>query len=336
MPYVREERLSVKQIKQILKSKNIDYSNVVEKRDLILLVEENVPTLTEAKEILNKKTSTSSSKPKNTNSTSNVFTKKRCEQMNRMTPAQMKQQAAMMRRNPGLVRRSNPQLATKSDAEIRQMADQLDMMAKNPEMFKRMQETMKNMTPEQMKAAQEMMNNMTPEQRAQAQQQFRNSTSSGTKTNSNNKLDLSNLGANMSDSQIEMMLNMLKTNRKGCIAMLRSQPALAKSLKGVSDEMLNKNLDMFANMNVTTVKRMIKVASTFQSVHRATGGYTLHICIAILALMFYLIWVYFFASSSADVVDFVSSGESEDTTSSVLIEELDESDEFDYDPFADE
>ena len=55
MPYVREERLSVKQIKQILKSKNIDYSNVVEKRDLILLVEENVPTLTEAKEILNKK-----------------------------------------------------------------------------------------------------------------------------------------------------------------------------------------------------------------------------------------------------------------------------------------
>ena len=334
MPYVREERLSVKQIKQILKSKNIDYSNVVEKRDLILLVEENVPTLTEAKEILNKKTSTSIPKSKNSTS-SNVNTKKAYEQMSRMTPAQMKQQATMMRRNPSLVRRSNPQLATKSDAEIRQMADQLDMMAKNPEMFKRMQETMKNMTPEQMKAAQEMMNNMTPEQRAQAQQQFRNSTS-GTKTNSNNKLDLSNLGANMSDSQIEMMLNMLKTNRKGCIAMLRSQPALAKSLKGVSDEMLNKNLDMFANMDVTTVKRMIKVASTFQSVHRATGGYTLHICIAILALMFYLIWVYFFASSSADVVDFVS-GESEDTTtSSVLIEELDETDEFDYDPFADE
>ena len=331
--------MSVKQIKQILRSKNVDYSNVVEKRDLILLVEENVPTLKEAKEIMNKTTSTSSKpKPKNTNSTSsNVNTKKAYEQMSRMTPAQMKQQATMMRRNPGLVRRSNPQLATKSDAEIRQMADQLDMMAKNPEMFKRMQETMKNMTPEQMKAAQEMMNNMTPEQRAQAQQQFRNSTSSaGTKTNSNNKLDLSNLGANMSDSQIEMMLNMLKTNRKGCIAMLRSQPALAKSLKGVSDEMLNKNLDMFANMDVTTVKRMIKVASTFQSVHRATGGYTLHICIAILALMFYLIWVYFFASSSADVVDFVS-GESEDTTtSSVLIEELDETDEFDYDPFADE
>ena len=335
MPYVREERLSVKQIKQILKSKNIDYSNVVEKRDLILLVEENVPTLTEAKEILNKKPSmSSSSKPKN--STSNVNTKKAYEQMSRMTPAQMKQQATMMRRNPGLVRRSNPQLATKSDAEIRQMADQLDMMAKNPEMFKRCR-NVKNMTPEQMKAAQEMMNNMTPEQRAQAQQQFRNSTSSaGTKTNSNNKLDLSNLGANMSDSQIEMMLNMLKTNRKGCIAMLRSQPALAKSLKGVSDEMLNKNLDMFANMDVTTVKRMIKVASTFQSVHRATGGYTLHICIAILALMFYLIWVYFFASSSADVVDFVSEQSEDTTTSSVLIEELDETDEFDYDPFADE
>ena len=195
---------------------------------------------------------------------------------------------------------------------------------------------MKNMTPEQMKAAQEMMNNMTPEQRAQAQQQFRNSTSSSGAKASENKLDLSNLGANMSDSQIEMMLNMLKTNRKGCIAMLRSQPALAKSLKGISDEMLNKNLDMFASMDVTTVKRMIKVASTFQRVHRATGGYTLHICVAILALLFYLIWVYFFASSSVDAaVDFVAPTTSDDT-SSILIEELGESDEFEFDPFADD
>ena len=120
MPYVREEKLSVKQIKKILTHQKIDFSNVVEKRDLILLVEESCPTLKEAKEIL-KKTSTSSSKPTKNRTSSSDNTKNAYEQMSRMTPAQMKQQATMMRRNPDLVRRSNAQLANKTDSEIRQM-----------------------------------------------------------------------------------------------------------------------------------------------------------------------------------------------------------------------
>jgi len=324
----------VKQIKKILKIKNIDFSSVVEKRDLILLVEKNVSTAKEARDILSSSTTSPKPKPKAASNLPHMNTQKAYEQMSRMNPTQLKYQATAMRRDPSLVRRSNPQLAGKTDAEIRQMADQLEMMAKNPEMFKRMQETMKNMTPEQMKAAQDMMNNMTPEQRKTAQEQYRNSTSSS-KT-AEGKLDMNNVGANMSDAQIEMMLNMVKTNRKGFIAMLRSQPALAKTLASVSDEMLNKNLDTFANMDVATVKRFIGVASTFQRVHRATGGYTMHICVAILALLMYLLWSYFFASSSVAAVDFVPAAEDTRTASAVLIEELEESDEFEFDPFEDE
>lgn len=112
--YVKSEKLSVKQIKQILKHKNIDYSSVVEKRDLIFLVEKNVPTAKEARDILTlSKTSGSKTSGSTTSSippTSNP--KKAYEKMSKMSPAQMKYQAQSMRRDPSLVRRMQPALCT--------------------------------------------------------------------------------------------------------------------------------------------------------------------------------------------------------------------------------
>jgi hypothetical protein len=49
---------------------------------------------------------------------------------------QMKEQANMMRSNPDLVRKANPAFANYSDQQIRQLADELDQMASNPEQFK--------------------------------------------------------------------------------------------------------------------------------------------------------------------------------------------------------
>lgn len=52
---------------------------------------------------------------------------------------QMKEQANMMRSNPDLVRKANPAFANYTDQQIRQLADELDQMASNPEQLKEME-----------------------------------------------------------------------------------------------------------------------------------------------------------------------------------------------------
>lgn len=70
-----------------------------------------------------------------------------------MTPEQMRQQAQMMKSMPpDTLRQMNPQLAHMSDAQIAQAAQQMEMMASNPELVKMATEQMKNMSPEQMQA----------------------------------------------------------------------------------------------------------------------------------------------------------------------------------------
>jgi hypothetical protein len=80
------------------------------------------------------------------------------DQFENMDPAQLRQQAQMMRSMPPATLRSmNPQMAGMSDSQIEQAAAQMEMMANNPQMMKQMRDQMKNMTPEQKRQYQQMM-----------------------------------------------------------------------------------------------------------------------------------------------------------------------------------
>lgn len=79
-------------------------------------------------------------------------------QFDNMDPNQLRQQAQIMRSMPPAQLRSmNPQLAGMSDSQIQQAAAQMETMANNPQMMKRMKDQMKNMTPEQKRQYQQMM-----------------------------------------------------------------------------------------------------------------------------------------------------------------------------------
>ena len=69
--------------------------------------------------------------------------------MQRATPEQLRQQARMFRQDPDMVRRSSPQLAHMTNAELLASADQMEMMATNPDMLREAIETMERMTPEE-------------------------------------------------------------------------------------------------------------------------------------------------------------------------------------------
>lgn len=64
-------------------------------------------------------------------------------QQGNASPAQMKQQAAMMKKDPAMFRRMVPEMKNFTDAEIREYAEQMEKMADNPEMYKQMQQMQK-------------------------------------------------------------------------------------------------------------------------------------------------------------------------------------------------
>lgn len=71
-----------------------------------------------------------------------------------LTPDQMRQQAHMLRTMPpSQIRRMNPQMAGFSDAQIQMAANQMEMMANNPDMLDQMKDQVKNMSPEELEQA---------------------------------------------------------------------------------------------------------------------------------------------------------------------------------------
>jgi hypothetical protein len=103
---------------------------------------------TSSKSKRNKKQPASASTSSN-NSTSAL------EQLSQMSPEQLHQQAQMMKcMNPAEIRRMNPGLSHMTDDQIRQAADQMEMMANNPAMMQQAKEQMKNMDPAELERLQ--------------------------------------------------------------------------------------------------------------------------------------------------------------------------------------
>lgn len=149
------DSLSAKQLKNIIKVKaaNMDpgkrknildsLDRMVEKPQLVKLVEEHVKLseveglLTAADAKINTSGTSSSSSSASKSSTA---TKKAKEATKNYpptpTPEQLRQQAMMIRKDPGMVRRHNPAFVNMTDDQIRAYADQLEQAAADPNMMK--------------------------------------------------------------------------------------------------------------------------------------------------------------------------------------------------------
>lgn len=191
------DSLSIKQLKYLLKMKASSLSEkegkilrekeaeLIEKPPLAALVESSM-THGEMKRFLaayaqEKAAPAQSSSMRRSSSSSSSSSRrnsqdKQLEDLKRATPDQLRAQARMFRGNPDAIRRSNPQLAHMSNAELIASAEQMEMMANNPDMLRDAIAQMERMTPEERAMAanitpeqREALNNLTPAQKAQMQ-----------------------------------------------------------------------------------------------------------------------------------------------------------------------
>jgi len=157
------DQYSIKQLKNIVKAKAATFDakkkaiilqkleNIVEKPALVKFVKENVE-VREVEGLLsgpsaaegNSSSSSSSSSSRSSSSAAKDNAKKQkpsakaANNQPMPTPAQLRQQAQMMRQQPAAVRKSNPAFANMTDAQILQYADQIAKAAEDPEMMKEM------------------------------------------------------------------------------------------------------------------------------------------------------------------------------------------------------
>jgi len=304
--------ISVKNCKRILSAKGIDYSSVVEKKDLLSLVRSCCTSAAEAKKLLESGSSakrTSKTAPKvssstrqrsgkNATKTSDDF-KQAAAQMQNMSPQQLRYQASAMRRDPAMVRRSNPKMKNMSDDQIRAAADQMEKMADSPSQMEQMRKAMQNMTPEQMEQIRKMQASLTPEQMRSMQNMGKSAGKPG-KPGAGKPNDLESMAANITDEQISAMLKMLKENPEAALSLLKTNPVLAPLLGKVSDEVIRSQLDMFAKMDVSTLRKLISASQTLQKISKpfvgsykkvdsVTGGYAKHILLVLAAIALYYI-----------------------------------------------
>ena len=165
-------------------------------------------------------------KKKSTRSTSNNANSNNNPQhvanaMENMSPEQLRQQAHMLRTmNPNVLRAQNPQLAHMTDAQIRQAAQQFEMMASNPALRKQALDQMKHMSPEQMAAMgggpaargppqnpAEAMANMTPEQMRQQAHMLKTMDPDTIRRTNPQLAHMSNDQIKQAAAQFEMMAN---------------------------------------------------------------------------------------------------------------------------------
>ena len=154
----------------------------------------------------------------------------------------------------------------------------MEMMGDNPEMSRR-NDT--KMSPDQFHKLQEMQSKLTGEQMSAMQ-----AASAG--------------GTNLTDSQMDTLVDMLKTNGD----VLKD---LAKSyMPGMTDAQLEAQIKALQNANPAHLKMALKAAGTlskvgkpaakvYAKVDKVTGGYAKYIAAALAILVLYLLAVYTWA-----------------------------------------
>lgn len=204
------------------------------------------------------------------------------KQMANMTPEQLKQQAAMMKSmEPDTLRAMNPHFASMSDAQIRQAADQFEMMASNPEMLRMAMDSIKDLSPEEAEKLQKegmtSMNSAAPNQAAGGSP-----------------------GMNPSD----MLKNMDKKQLKNMLKMVQGNPEMLKQfagMSGMSDDQLKSIVDNLAQMDDDKLDKAVYMMQKAQGakdlwskVNGMAGGQLLKIVIASVVLLAFLVlrWLF--------------------------------------------
>jgi hypothetical protein len=217
------DTLSVKELKTILKSKNVSDSELtgIDISDLKSKLSSWTDSPEEIADWLVQAQTAPSPSAASTmeRAPSSVNPGQVADQLGGMSPDQLRQQARQMRSmDPASLRRMNTQLAHMTDAQIEQAASQMEMMADNPHMMKMAAEQMKNMSPDEIQRMQnqQMANGGMPSSRSAST----TSTNSGTDSER-----AANMMGNMTPEQMKQQAEMFKTMDPDTIR--RTNPQLA-------------------------------------------------------------------------------------------------------------
>jgi len=289
--------LGVRDLKALAKSMGVSVAGVCEKGELVSRVKAalgngdsdfvSVSRVSAAKAKTKASSSTQESKPQSAAASSSAAASRRdapsmgaAPDFSKLTPAQLKYQAACMRNNPDMVRRSNPHLSALTNEQLREAAKHMEMMADNPEMRQKTAEVMSNMTPDQLKKMQEMQSKLTPEQMG--------------------AMKIASQGGTLTDAQMDSLISLLKTNGD----VLKD---LAKAyMPNASDEQIESQIKALQGANPAHLKMALKsanvlakvgkpAAKVYKKVDKVTGGYAKYIAIAIVLILLYIIAVYSWA-----------------------------------------
>lgn len=224
------ESLSVKELKMILKKKNNDGELVgMDKSDLrdevtklmssesISAADENeIPKLLAKAKLSQPKPVVAPVSVKNNPGVGSQA----ADNLGNMNPDQLRQQARMMRTmDPNYIRQTNPQLAHMSDEQIKGAANQMEMMANNPQMMKQAADQIRNMDPAELQRMQAQMtggNNGTTTGSGSTVPASNNANTplnvapNGAPT-ANQAEQAANMMSNMSPDQLRQQAQMLKT-----------------------------------------------------------------------------------------------------------------------------
>lgn len=192
-----------------------------------------------------------------------------------ITPEQMKQNANMMRKDPAMIRRANPAFKNYTNEQIKQMADQLENLAENPEMLKQ-------------------VSAMSNEEREQMQKFQNEMQASAAAAGGADKIT--------EDAQIEAMCKLVKTNPGLFKTMMKSNGMFANQ----TEEQLDAYIEQFKTMDPRSLKTLIAGTSMIQKyrkpfediynrVDKATFGCAKYILgvLVIILLYFILRFVWF-------------------------------------------
>lgn len=317
------ESLSIKELKQILKAKGVDpveYSGGgIDKADLRSKVstysmdENEIPKFLAVASASSSTTAASSAAPSTSAASSaqssaaastTATATQAAEQLANMSPEALRQQAQMMRSmDPNMIRRMNPQLANASDAQILMAANQMEMMANNPDMMKMATEQMKNMDPAELQRMQNQMNN--------GGGGMPNNPMAATGSNPS-AAGAGSMGGGGGDPA-KMLANMDKEQLKQVIKTVKDDPEMLKqyaAMTGTSEEQLKQGMEAFAGMSDAKMDAALKMMQTLASAKEKwnqydakTGGRLLYITVASAILTFCLIvWYFFFRTSVAPTI----------------------------------
>lgn len=155
------DQLSVKQLKNIIIAKATTFEaskknkilkrveQTVEKPALVKLVKDHVQPeeiealLTTPASAKVEAASSSGTASARSAKNKNVQQRATFEGLPSPTPEQLRQQAALMRKNPGMVRKAQPAFAHLTDEQIKAYADQLEMAAADPNILKEVEKMSK-------------------------------------------------------------------------------------------------------------------------------------------------------------------------------------------------